>query len=175
MTRDHCRDDEKYQADLVEYLRRSYHAVDGLWFVMVEEELGFDRALDLDQKVWAVLAKIQARKAQELSGAPADSLEALAQCFRLKLEADGHKYDCSITEDELRITIHECAWLELLRKSGREHIAPQVARAICLTEGAAWCRECTLGLEFEIPQMACDGAGQCQMVFRRTACAGAAG
>ena len=47
MSRDHCRDDEKYQADLAEYLRRSYHAVDGLWFVMVEEELGFDRALDL--------------------------------------------------------------------------------------------------------------------------------
>ncbi len=53
---------------LVEYLRRSYTAVDGLWFVMVEEAHDFDHALALDERVWQILPKIQARKAREVLG-----------------------------------------------------------------------------------------------------------
>ena len=33
----------------VEYLRRSYSAVDGLWFMKVEEKRGFEEALDSHQ------------------------------------------------------------------------------------------------------------------------------
>ena len=51
---------------LVEYLRRSYFVVDGLWFVKTEETSSFDHALDLDEEVWRILAKIQTRKAREL-------------------------------------------------------------------------------------------------------------
>ncbi len=44
-----------------EYFRRSYTAVDGLWFMMVEEKYGFEATLKLDEAVWKVLPKIQAR------------------------------------------------------------------------------------------------------------------
>ena len=44
-----------------EYFRRSYTAVDGLWFMKVEEKRGFEEALQLDEAVWKVLPKIQAR------------------------------------------------------------------------------------------------------------------
>ena len=43
---------------VVEYLRRSYQAVDGLWFMKVEEALGFEAALEADRRVWEILAKI---------------------------------------------------------------------------------------------------------------------
>lgn len=152
---------------LVEYLRRSYHAVDGLWFVMVEEDLGFESALDLDRRVWEVMAKIQARKAQELLGPGDDPLTDLARCFRLKLDADGHEYECHATHDEARFVLPACPWLALLRKSRREHLAPRIAHAVCATEGRVWCREFGEGLEFDIPQMACEGAPVCEMRFRR--------
>jgi len=35
-----------------EYFRRSYTAVDGLWFMKVEERHGFEEALRLDEAVW---------------------------------------------------------------------------------------------------------------------------
>ena len=44
------------------YLLRSCAAVNGLWFMKVEEKYGFDAALDLDAAVWAVMPKIQARQ-----------------------------------------------------------------------------------------------------------------
>ena len=37
---------EEREQQKVAYLRRSYAAVDGLWFVKLEEELGFERALE---------------------------------------------------------------------------------------------------------------------------------
>jgi hypothetical protein len=46
---------------VAEYFNRSYKAVDGLWFMKVEEKYEFDVALELDNEVWKVMPKIQAR------------------------------------------------------------------------------------------------------------------
>ena len=47
--------------ETAEYLYRCYTAVDGLWFVKVEEKYGFDSALDIDKEVWKIMPKIQSR------------------------------------------------------------------------------------------------------------------
>ena len=46
---------------VAEYFSRSYKTVDGLWFMKVEEKHGFDAALELDNEIWKVMPKIQAR------------------------------------------------------------------------------------------------------------------
>ena len=154
-------------SDLVAYLRRSYHAVDGLWFLMAEEAHGFETALDLDRRVWEVLAKIQARKARELTGCMGNTPQELARCFSLKLTADGHSFECRIEPGQVRFTIRECPWLALLEKSERRRIAVQVAQAICPTEGRVWCREFGGEYEYEMPEMQCAGDGCCVMRFLR--------
>ena len=163
---------------LAEYLRRSYHAVDGLWFVMAEEAHDFDHALALDRRVWQVLAKIQARKARDLTHSAGNSPDDLVRCFTLKLTADGHQFDTSVSPSEVTFTIDHCPWFELLRNSNRQHLGAKVAQAICPTEGHVWCAEFGGEYEFEMPFMACaedhtqprsdGGATQnCQMCFRR--------
>jgi len=142
---------------LVEYLRRAYHAVDGLWFMMVEQESGFDRALELDRRVWEVLAKIEARKARELMNCAGNSPEELARCFGLKLKADGQEFEADASDEGVRFALRGCAWLDLLRKSGREHLAVRIGQAICMTEGRTWCAEFGGEYEFEIPVMGCAG------------------
>ena len=67
--------------DSVEFLRRSFFTVDGLWFVNLEKDLGFDEALDLDRRVWESMAKVQARKARELCGGEI-GLAGLVKCGR---------------------------------------------------------------------------------------------
>ncbi len=154
-------------AILVEYLRRAYQAVDGLWFTMVEEQQGFQQALELDRRVWKVLAKIQARKARQLTGCAGNSTAELARCFALKLTADGHRFDMASDDTEVQFVIFACPWLELLRKSGRRHVAATVAQAVCLGEGRVWGAEFG-GYHFAMPRMMCDGADRCEMVFART-------
>jgi hypothetical protein len=154
---------------LVEYLRRSYHAVDGLWFLKVEERHDFDLALELDQQVWAVLAKIQARKARELTGCTGNTPSDLARCFGLKLTADGHEFECETGPDGVRFVVRRCPWLQLLRKSGRQELSERVSQTICPTEGRVWCSEFGDRYEFAMPKMACADADQCEMEFARRA------
>jgi hypothetical protein len=152
---------------LAYYLRRSYHAADGLWFMMVEEADDFERALELDRRVWEVLAKIQAREARGLTNSPGNTPEELAKCFSLKLTADGHQFTAEIASAGVYFTIHGCPWLDLLRKSDRQHLAARVSQTICPTEGRVWCGEFGGEYEFEIPLMACGGGEHCEMRFRR--------
>lgn len=152
---------------LSQYLRRSYHAVDGLWFVKVEERLDFDEALAIDGEVWGVLAKIQAREARKLLDASGNSPEELMRCFELKLTADGHEFAGRVEGGDVVFKITRCEWLELLRKSGREQLAGTVAERICPTEGHAWCREFGGGYEFSMPCVMCHGAQACEMRFAK--------
>ena len=48
---------------LAEFLHRSYTAVDGLWFVKVEESSDFDHALELDRQAWAIMPKLPSSRA----------------------------------------------------------------------------------------------------------------
>jgi len=150
---------------LVEYLRRSYHAVDGLWFMMVEEAQGVDGALETDRQVWEVLAKIQARKARELTGCTGNRPEELARCFSLKLAADGHGFEASTGADGVLFTVTACPWLALLEKSDRRELALRVAQSVCPTEGRVWCQEFGGEYGFDMPLMRCGGADHCEMRF----------
>ena len=64
--------------EIIAMLRRSYLAVDGLWFVMCEQRLGFQAALELDGDVWKVMPKIQARRAREVLGLAGNSAASFA-------------------------------------------------------------------------------------------------
>jgi len=152
---------------LAHYLRRAYHAVDGLWFMMVEQDSDFDHALDLDRRVWEVLAKIQARKARQLLRVNGNTPDDLARCFSLKLTADGHTFDLATHPGGVRFTIRGCPWLALLENSDRRHLAARVAQTICPTEGRVWCSEFGGEYAFEMPLLACRGEADCRMVFRK--------
>jgi len=73
---------------LTEYFKRCFVAVDGLWFMMVEKEDSFEKALELDRRVWGILPKIQARKIKELFKMEATGPEDLVKAFKFKLYAE---------------------------------------------------------------------------------------
>jgi len=138
---------------LVEYLRRSYVAVDGLWFMKLEEDLGFSGALEYDRRVWSILPKIQARKAKELLNL-GNGPEALAQGMALSCQAEEMTADFQQQEGGLEVTVTGCPWVRMLEKSGRLHLAVPVAKAICTVTFAAWARE--FGMHFALEEMACE-------------------
>ena len=150
---------------ILQYLRRSYHAVDGLWFLKVEEATDFDRALEIDQQVWEVLAKIQAREARRLLHMEGNTPAELSRCLKLKFGADGHDFEITDLADGVQVTIRHCRWAELLKKSNRGELACRIAQAVCTTEGRVWCNEFGKQFKFEMPDMACCGADVCVMRF----------
>lgn len=149
-----------------DYLHRSYSAVDGLWFMKVEERFGFEAALDIDQEVWKVLPKIQARKLKELTGL-GQGLEALREVFSIKLQWDGFAFDAHYDAVGrcCTFTVGQCPWQAMLKKSGREHLAERIAERICQTEYALWASEFGPGIHFKLIKGSCQNGSCCQICF----------
>jgi len=159
---------------LIEYLRRSYTATDGLWFMIVEQAHDFEHALALDEQVWQIMPKIQARKAREVLDIAGNSLDDLIACFTLKLQADGHQFRIERSDNEVRFIITHCKWRELLRKSDREDIEPRISTVIWPAELAGWCSEFGGQFEFDYTD---EGrpAEEYRIIFRRAESTSASG
>lgn len=150
---------------LTEYLGRSYGAVDGLWFMKVEEQFGFEAALEMDRQVWEVLPKIQARllkRMLKLDG----GIEGLRESLEVRLGIDGFKFEAGKpARGSFQITILGCPWQALMVKSGRAHLAGRVGDVVCRADYSAWTREFGSGLSFNLASRICQGADSCIMHF----------
>jgi hypothetical protein len=74
---------------LLEICSKSINTLDGLWFLSVESQQGFDRALDMDVEVWRRMSLIHAKRMMECFEIQTDKpLEA----FIHLLQADPLKY-----------------------------------------------------------------------------------
>ena len=155
------------EKQISEYFKRSYTAVDGLWFMKAEERYGFDTALDVDDDVWKVMPKIQARKLKSM-GKITDGLDGLRECFTTKLSLDGFAFETEQSDDgrSLKITLSECPWHNIMIKSGREHLSGKVGTRICTSEYQVWAAEFGDDIKFELGDQICEGFKCCTLLFK---------
>ncbi len=150
-----------------EYFHRSFTAADGLWFMKVEERYGFDTALEIDESVWAVVPKIQARMMKTFTGNPS-GLDALLEALQTKLGLEGFRWEVrDAGPDGFTIAVLECPWHTKMEQSGRIHLSEKVGRTICSREYAVWAAEYGTGIEFEMSGRVCGGGSSCDLVFTR--------
>ncbi|MFA6771808.1 MAG: DUF6125 family protein [Dehalococcoidales bacterium] len=149
----------------IQFLHRSYSAVDGLWFMKVEEKYGFDAALDIDQEVWQVLPKIQARILKTMLGLDG-GIVGLARSLFVRLRLDEFKYRLEKqTDTELEISIDSCPWQALLEKSGRANLSGRIGDRVCKADYTVWAHEFGKDIKFNLTSQICKGAKKCVMSF----------
>lgn len=149
---------------IAEFFHRSYSAVDGLWFMKVESKYGFDAALDLDDEVWKVFPKVQARMLKDMTGMTS-GLEALCECFTAKLVIEGFQFDVEKRKDGFTVSISRCPWHDAMVKSGREALSGNVGTRICGTEYSVWAAEFGQGIRFQRKSEICTGGERCVLEF----------
>jgi len=150
--------------EIQEYLLRSYTAVDGLWFIKIEEKLGFETALDMDAAVWAVMPKIQARqlKAALKEGT---GIESLRRCYAQKLQLEKFVFEISDKPAGFEVRITGCPWYEKLLRSNRAHLAGKIGNRICMTEYSVWAGEFGCNFRFLSNEKICSGGRSCVLCF----------
>ena len=151
---------------LEQYLRRSYSAVDGLWFVKVEERYGFEAALDVDQQVWKVMAKIQSRALKSFLAGSAGETPDFRRVFSAKLKLDGYGFRTRSTKGGgFTVTVRSCPWHNMLVKAGRQEYAERIGAAICGSEYAVWAQEFGGSQVLELGSRICKGDKICRINF----------
>jgi predicted ArsR family transcriptional regulator len=158
---------ELTQKQIAEYFHRSYSAVDGLWFMKIEGKYGFDVALDIDNEVWKVFPKIQARLLKSM-GKLEDGIEGLHEALTTKLKLEGCEFKTEKADRGFRITLNNCPWHNLMVKSKREALSGKVGALICNTENSAWAAEFGPGIKFELKRQICTGSKSCILKFAST-------
>ena len=128
------------ESDKMEYFRCSYRSVDGLWFMMIEKKRGFDEALELDEAVWQVLPKIQARAIKSMLMLDY-GLDGLKEAIAARLALEEFDYELKEEESGFVVEIRRCPWHDIMVRSGRESLSEKVSEVICQAENSVWAQE----------------------------------
>ncbi len=175
-----------------EYIQNSYAKVDGLWFLKIEEQFGFEKALEIDLEVWKVMPKIQARylKSVHEINEIADSFDMFFKCLKIKMKLDSFKFRTTRSKQNVRdkinnnkkfptqgttfkenniitITVNNCPWHNLMIKSGRENLSEKIGSVICRNEYSIFASEFDKNIKFELGERICRGSTCCKFVFTK--------
>jgi len=164
-----------------EYLQNSYTKVDGLWFLKIEEQFGFEKALDIDLEIWKVMPKIQARYLKSVPEIKeiADSFDMFFECLKIKMKLDNFKIKAARSKQKksanfssafkennvITVTVNNCPWHNLMIKSGRENLSEKIGKVICQNEYSIFASEFDKNIKFELGERICKGAAYCKFVF----------
>ena len=69
-------------ADFILLHLRNLWAVDGLYYLGIEEKWGTEEATEIDRKVWEVMGKIEARRLKEFLGIKENDIHAMMKALR---------------------------------------------------------------------------------------------
>lgn len=140
--------------------------MDGLWFVKLEEKLGFEAALDRDKEVWKVMAKIQSRALKSILAGPTGEAPDLRKSFSAKLGLDGFQFRArTLKGGGFVMIVRTCPWYEILVKAGRQEYAERIGATICGCEYAVWAQEFGNSHAMELKSRICRGDKVCRINF----------
>ena len=152
--------------NMAHFFNRSYKAVDGLWFLKIEERYGFETALEIDKEIWKIMPKIQARIIISILELGSD-WEAFKKSMVTKLTWEGFKFEVRESPNGFQIEISECPWHDLMLKSGREKFSEKVGTAICSIEYSKWASEFEGDIKFNLETQKCKDKEFCLLNFSK--------
>ena len=134
----------------------------------VEERLGFEEALQIDEAVWRILPKIQARALKAMMNLPS-GLAGLEQALSARLALEGFEFDIMRQEGAVEVAVRACPWHQIMIKSGRAALSERVSEVICRVENETWAREYSEQdgekIDFERRARLCRGDDVCRLRF----------
>jgi hypothetical protein len=150
---------------LIDLLRGIYFAVDGLWFLAVEECFGFDKACELDFKVFGRLGGVVARRMRKRFGIKGNDVSTAVKVLKIWLEAEGWKVlEVESNRRHAVIQVEHCPWWNYLRRTGREKVIEAVCPTVCVRMFEGLAKEIEPEMTVEMSRQVPD----CRITLRMT-------
>lgn len=130
LTHDFLQELSKEQlVNLLEIYAKNWLALDGFWFLSLEEKLGMDKAMEHDVAAWRQFTVTEANRLKEFLGlSERPGLEGLAQALHLRLYGRVNKHSCEICGNKLIFRNIECRVQTARARKGMEfHPCKEVA------------------------------------------------
>lgn len=122
--------------ELVKWLREAYFTLDGLWFLVLEERLGLEGAVEVDIEVWRRFARVMAKRVARRLGVDPSNVEGVASSLHALFDIEGWEVGPGPSKASLRV--ERCPWWDYLSKVGRLHVADYVCPKVCEAIFSSW-------------------------------------
>ncbi|MBN1289227.1 MAG: L-2-amino-thiazoline-4-carboxylic acid hydrolase [Actinobacteria bacterium] len=104
-------------------------AMDGVWFMAVEEKYGLEAALELDVKAWKNYGMAIFKRSAGMLGIKLDpgsppGMEKIGLLFETLCRVDGTESETTFNGNTCSFRILRCAWWDNLVRSGRTGLVP---------------------------------------------------
>ncbi|HUX98153.1 MAG TPA: DUF6125 family protein [Candidatus Deferrimicrobium sp.] len=149
----------------IQLIRSALTAIDGLWFLEVENKLGFDQAFEIDIQVWKRYGSIIINRIKKILSLQENNLEAFLQVLKILCEIDGTQFEIKKqSPNEVIIQVNYCPWWENLKRSHREKLVRcDIVDKVIFPE---WAKYFNPELEFQILNSLPDGHDACEWVIK---------
>ncbi|MFX1297424.1 MAG: DUF6125 family protein [Promethearchaeota archaeon] len=148
----------------VRLIRSALTAIDGLWFLEVENKFGFDDAFEMDIKVWKRYGPIIIKRIKKVFSIEDNTLESFLRILEVLCAMDGTQFIIEEkTLDKAVIRVQYCPWWENLKRSKREKLVrcDIVDRDIF----PEWAKAFNPKVKFELTKSLPDGHDTCEWLI----------
>ncbi|MBN2160159.1 MAG: hypothetical protein JW807_12245, partial [Spirochaetes bacterium] len=80
------------QDELLKLVKSAITAIDGLWFLELEKEAGFDRAFEIDLAVWKKYGPVMIKRITKMLSISDNGLESFLRVLGVVCEIDGTRF-----------------------------------------------------------------------------------
>lgn len=157
----------KYLEDsnLIKLQQKELTALDGLWFLEVEKEWGYEAANKINNEVWLRCGPILVREIKKVFHLEGKTFDEVKILFGSLMELDGSAFTFESSDDQhLVVRISRCVWYENLKKAGRHelHDCMRIDLALLPT----WLEAINSRLVFDFGKAIPKGDEFCEIVVR---------
>lgn len=153
-----------FDKQLVRLIRSALIAIDGLYFLEIENKFGFDDAFDIDLKVWKRYGPIIIKRIKKTLSIEDDSLDSFLKILEILCTIDGTQFEIvEKSHDKAILRVIYCPWWENLKRSKRE----KLVRCDIVDKEIfpGWAESFNPKLEFKLTKALPDGQDSCEWII----------
>jgi hypothetical protein len=102
----------------IEFMLSQLRKTDSFWFLGVENTIGYDAAIKMNEGIWQTMGKVTAREIREKFSLHEKGLKGLSRFFRYFPWAMISAYEIVEREDEVIVSVPHCPSQEARLKQG---------------------------------------------------------
>ncbi|NVM55532.1 MAG: L-2-amino-thiazoline-4-carboxylic acid hydrolase [Candidatus Helarchaeota archaeon] len=150
--------------EFIRLIRSALTAIDGLWFLEVENKYGFEKAFDMDLKVWKRYGSIIIKRIKKYLSISDNNLDSFLKILEIMCAIDGTQFKIKKkSPEEVILRIQYCPWWENLKRSNRENLVRcDIVDKLIFPE---WAKFFNPNLEFHLSKSIPNGHDTCEWVI----------
>lgn len=118
--------------DKLAYYERNFFTMDGLWVIETENEVGWDRALEIDTAVWKRMLKTMFRRLKRYLKIETNTLDDIVNILTFRWSIENWDYELIKNDHKAVFKMKICPYKSSMERNEKRHDKiPDICQKMC--------------------------------------------